>query len=90
MLIDIKMQIAWLEHSEYDESAVHELYRPVLSSGRGFGAQRWVATLQRFCECAAILASPTISREDQTGLRLLPYPFFSYLFSLINMVYASV
>ncbi|KDP22311.1 hypothetical protein JCGZ_26142 [Jatropha curcas] len=63
-------KVTWVEHSEYDESVVHQLYRTVLSSGGGFGAQRWVATLQRYCECMAILASPTISGEDQTGINL--------------------
>lgn len=71
------MQITWVEHSEYDESAVHHLYRSVLSSGVGFGAQRWIATLQRYCECMAILASPTISGDDQTGLVLLSQHYFT-------------
>ncbi|XP_021634593.1 homeobox-leucine zipper protein ANTHOCYANINLESS 2 isoform X2 [Manihot esculenta] len=63
-------KITWVEHSEYDESAVHHLYRSVLSSGVGFGAQRWIATLQRYCECMAILASPTISGDDQTVVNI--------------------
>ena len=70
LLINNQMQVTWVEHSEYDESAVHQLYRSILSSGRGFGAQRWVATLQRSCECMTILMSPTISDEDQTGLAM--------------------
>ncbi|XP_048229112.1 homeobox-leucine zipper protein ANTHOCYANINLESS 2 isoform X2 [Ricinus communis] len=63
-------KVTWVEHSEYDESAVHQLYRSILSSGKGFGAQRWVATLQRYCECMTILMSPTISGEDQTVMSL--------------------
>lgn len=56
-------QVTWVEHAEYDESQVHQLYRPLLSSGMAFGAQRWVATLQRQCECLAILMSSVPSRE---------------------------
>ncbi|OAY48269.1 hypothetical protein MANES_06G145500v8 [Manihot esculenta] len=63
-------RVTWVEHSEYDESAVHQLYRSVLSSGLAFGARRWVATLQRYCECMSILMSPTISAEDQTVINI--------------------
>ncbi|XWS61129.1 hypothetical protein CRYUN_Cryun07bG0098900 [Craigia yunnanensis] len=61
-------KIAWVEHSEYDDSAVHHLLRPLLSSGFGFGAHRWVATLQRQCDCLAVLMSPDIPGEDNTGI----------------------
>jgi hypothetical protein len=81
MLTDSKMQVTWVEHSEYDESAVHRLYRHILNSGMGFGAQRWIAALQRHYECMAMLLSPTILGEDQTGLGMLLYPSFTCLFS---------
>ncbi|KAL7214336.1 hypothetical protein ACSBR1_026699 [Camellia fascicularis] len=61
-------KIMWVEHSEYDESAVHHLYRPLLRSGMGFGAQRWLATLRRQCECLAVLMSSSISSEDNPGV----------------------
>ena len=61
------MQVTWVEHAEYDESQVHQLYRPLLISGMGFGAQRWVAILQRQCECLAILMSSTVTTRDHTG-----------------------
>ncbi|KAL6569476.1 Homeobox-leucine zipper protein ANTHOCYANINLESS 2 [Orobanche minor] len=57
-------KVTWVEHIEYDESVVHQLYRPLISAGMGFGAQRWVATLQRQCECLAILMSSTASARD--------------------------
>ncbi|XP_057988695.1 homeobox-leucine zipper protein ANTHOCYANINLESS 2-like [Hevea brasiliensis] len=63
-------KVTWVEHSQYDESAVHQLYRSVLSSGRGFGAHRWLATLQRYCECTSVLMSPTISGDDQTVISI--------------------
>ncbi|XWS35749.1 hypothetical protein CRYUN_Cryun20dG0022700 [Craigia yunnanensis] len=61
-------KVTWVEHAEYDKSQVHQLYRPLLGSGMGFGAQRWVATLQRQCECLAILTSSTISTKDNTAI----------------------
>ncbi|RWR87615.1 homeobox-leucine zipper protein ANTHOCYANINLESS 2 isoform X2 [Cinnamomum micranthum f. kanehirae] len=61
-------KVTWVEHAEYDESAVHQLYRRLLSSGMGFGAQRWVATLQRECQCLAILMSSAISGRDHTAI----------------------
>ncbi|XP_048325854.2 homeobox-leucine zipper protein ANTHOCYANINLESS 2 isoform X1 [Ziziphus jujuba] len=62
-------KVTWVEHSEYDESVVHQLFRELLSSGVGFGAQRWLATLQRQCECLAILMSSTVnSSEDHTAI----------------------
>lgn len=56
-----------MEHAEYDESVVHELYRPLIRAGVGFGAQRWVAALQRQCECLAIIMSSAVPTRDNTG-----------------------
>lgn len=56
-----------MEHAEYDEGQVHHLYRPLLRSGQAFGAGRWVATLQRQCECLATLVSSTAVARDETG-----------------------
>ncbi|KAK8640429.1 hypothetical protein V6N13_008183 [Hibiscus sabdariffa] len=61
-------KVTWVEHAEYEESQVHQLYRPLLSSGMAFGAQRWVATLQRQCECLAILISSTLPTGDHNAL----------------------
>ncbi|KAB2597626.1 homeobox-leucine zipper protein ANTHOCYANINLESS 2 [Pyrus ussuriensis x Pyrus communis] len=61
-------RVTWVEHAEYDESQVHQLYRPLLSSGMGFGAQRWVATLQRQSECQAILMSSSVPSRDHTAI----------------------
>ncbi|KAL5161058.1 Homeobox-leucine zipper protein ANTHOCYANINLESS 2 [Glycine soja] len=61
-------KVTWVEHAEYDESQVHQLYRPLLSSGMGFGAQRWVATLQRQCECLAILMSSAAPSRDHSAI----------------------
>ncbi|XVE64183.1 hypothetical protein DITRI_Ditri07aG0081300 [Diplodiscus trichospermus] len=61
-------KVTWVEHSEYDESVVHYLLRPLLSSGFGFGAHRWLATLQRQSDCLAVLMSPNIPGEDDSGI----------------------
>ncbi|XP_010555655.1 PREDICTED: homeobox-leucine zipper protein HDG7-like isoform X2 [Tarenaya hassleriana] len=62
-------KVTWVEHSEYDESNVHRLFRPLLSSGRGFGAERWLVTLQRQCESfQTILSSLDDPIDNHTGL----------------------
>lgn len=59
-------KVTWVEHMEYDESTVHQFFRPFLRSGLGFGAQRWVATLERECECLAVLMSSAVPSGDHT------------------------
>ncbi|XP_048139040.1 homeobox-leucine zipper protein HDG1 isoform X2 [Rhodamnia argentea] len=61
-------KVTWIEHSEYDETAVHPLYHSFLSSGMGFSAQRWMASLQRHCECLLTFISSTSSNEDSSGM----------------------
>ncbi|KAJ0439305.1 putative transcription factor & lipid binding HD-SAD family [Helianthus annuus] len=61
-------KVTWVEHAEYDEGIVHELYRPLIRAGMGFGAQRWVAALQRQCECLAILMSSAVPTRDHTAI----------------------
>ncbi|XP_020675648.1 homeobox-leucine zipper protein ROC5-like [Dendrobium catenatum] len=62
------LKVTWVEHAEYDETAAHQLYRPLLRSGMALGAQRWVATLQRQCECLAILMSSSVPNRDHAGI----------------------
>ncbi|KZV57631.1 homeobox-leucine zipper protein ANTHOCYANINLESS 2 [Dorcoceras hygrometricum] len=61
-------KVTWVEHAEYDESIIHQLYRPLIAAGMGFGAQRWVAMLQRQCECLAILMSSSAPARDHTAI----------------------
>ncbi|CAN6861059.1 unnamed protein product [Brassica oleracea] len=61
-------KVTWVEHAEYDENQIHHLYRPLLRSGLCFGSQRWVATLQRQCECLAILMSSSVTSHDDTSI----------------------
>ncbi|KAF9616912.1 hypothetical protein IFM89_032874 [Coptis chinensis] len=60
-------KVTWVEHAEYDANIIHRLYRPLISSGMGFGAQRWIATLERQCECLAILMS-TVPTNDHSAI----------------------
>ncbi|KAF3338272.1 homeobox-leucine zipper protein ROC5-like protein [Carex littledalei] len=61
-------KVTWVEHAEYEEAAVHQLYRPILRSGLALGAHRWLATLQRQCECLAILMSSSAPSTDNTTI----------------------
>ncbi|KAF8702504.1 hypothetical protein HU200_032884 [Digitaria exilis] len=56
-------KVTWVEHTEYHEASVHQLYQPLLRSGLALGAGRWLATLQRQCECLAILVSSVAMPE---------------------------
>ncbi|XP_075502464.1 homeobox-leucine zipper protein HDG1-like isoform X1 [Primulina tabacum] len=63
-------KVTWIEHTEYDESAVHKIYKPLLRSGIGFGAQKWISILQRQCELAATLMSSPVPTENNLALTL--------------------
>ncbi|KAL5730884.1 Homeobox-leucine zipper protein PROTODERMAL FACTOR 2 [Ranunculus cassubicifolius] len=44
-------KVIWIEHVEVDESRpLHNLYKPLVTSTLGFGAKRWVCTLDRQSE----------------------------------------
>ncbi|KAK4745329.1 hypothetical protein SAY87_011641 [Trapa incisa] len=43
-------KVIWVEHVEVDDRGVHGLYKLLVNSGRAFGANRWVANLDRQCE----------------------------------------
>ncbi|CAI9092181.1 OLC1v1027363C1 [Oldenlandia corymbosa var. corymbosa] len=58
-------KVIWIEHMEYDETTVNQSFRPLLRSGLGLGAQKWVATLERQCEFLAVILSSTVQGGDQ-------------------------
>ncbi|XP_072989012.1 homeobox-leucine zipper protein ROC5-like [Typha latifolia] len=60
-------KVTWVDHAEYDEAAVHQLYRPLLLSGLALGARCWVANLQRQCECLATLMSSSNPIQNNTS-----------------------
>ncbi|KAJ7515291.1 hypothetical protein O6H91_22G009600 [Diphasiastrum complanatum] len=57
-------KVTVLEHMEYDDRQVHRMYKAFVNSGMAFGAQRWLATLQRECEGMASLLANNISPRD--------------------------
>ncbi|CAL9167557.1 unnamed protein product [Musa hybrid cultivar] len=61
-------KVTWVEHAEYDEAAVHPLFRPLVRSGMALGAHRWVASLQRRCQSLAMLMSSSLSHDDTTTI----------------------
>jgi len=50
-------QVTWIEHMKYNENLVHDWYRPLINTGVGFGAQRWMATLQRQYQFLKVMKS---------------------------------
>eukprot|EP01018_Ginkgo_biloba_P016723 Gb_16030 [translate_table: standard] len=57
-------KVTWVEHVEVDERAVHRIYHQLVSSGMGFGAKRWLATLERQCERLASMLACNIPARD--------------------------
>ncbi|PWZ43775.1 Homeobox-leucine zipper protein ROC1 [Zea mays] len=58
------VDVTWVEHVEVDDRSVHNLYRPLVNSGLGFGATRWVGTLDRQCERLASAMASNIPNGD--------------------------
>lgn len=62
-------KVVWVEHMEIEEkNPVHQLYHDLVDSGIAFGAQRWVATLQRMCERIACQMVNCNSPRDLGGV----------------------
>ncbi|CAL5015382.1 unnamed protein product [Urochloa decumbens] len=62
-------KVTWVEHTEYHEASVHQLYQPLLRSGLALGAGRWLATLQRQCAClATLMSSVTVPEHDSSAV----------------------
>ncbi|KAI4372383.1 hypothetical protein MLD38_010620 [Melastoma candidum] len=54
-------RVTWVEHAEIEEKPVYPLFSQLVESGAAFGAQRWLAVLQRQCERVASLMARNIS-----------------------------
>ncbi|KAK4723937.1 hypothetical protein R3W88_026716 [Solanum pinnatisectum] len=63
----IQDMVIWIEHMQYNENHVHHLYRPLVKTGLVFGAQRWIANLQRQSEFLRVIKSFV----DPTSIRML-------------------
>ncbi|XP_060197329.1 homeobox-leucine zipper protein ANTHOCYANINLESS 2-like [Lycium barbarum] len=57
-------KVTWIEHMEYNENFIHHLYHPLVRIGLGFGAQRWMANLQRKSEFLAVMMSSVNTTSD--------------------------
>lgn len=65
-------KVTWVEHwGVEDKSAVHRLYRDLIHSGLAFGAERWLANLQRMCERIACLM---VAANSNRELGAIPSP----------------
>ncbi|WZZ10998.1 hypothetical protein YC2023_096919 [Brassica napus] len=54
--------VTWVEHVEISEQEpIHEMFKDHVLEGLTFGAERWIATLQRMCERFAALMEPATS-----------------------------
>ncbi|KAM7525460.1 hypothetical protein LguiA_015362 [Lonicera macranthoides] len=53
-------RVTWLEQAEVEEKPVHQVFNHYVNSGTAFGAQRWLAVLQRQCERIASLMARNI------------------------------
>ncbi|XP_071693952.1 homeobox-leucine zipper protein HDG5-like [Rutidosis leptorrhynchoides] len=54
-------RVSWVEHAEAEYEPVHMVFADYVNSGIAFGAQRWLAVLQRQCERLASLLARNIS-----------------------------
>ncbi|GAB4857867.1 hypothetical protein Ancab_015772 [Ancistrocladus abbreviatus] len=55
-------KVTWVEHAEItEEKPVHQIFSQYVKTGMAFGAQRWLAVLQRQCERVASLMARNIS-----------------------------
>ncbi|KAG6687884.1 hypothetical protein I3842_11G097300 [Carya illinoinensis] len=62
-------RVTWIEHAEVEEKPVHQFFSDFVYSGMAFGAQRWLAVLQRQCERVASLMARNVS-----DLGVIPSP----------------
>ncbi|KAG9136012.1 hypothetical protein Leryth_015888, partial [Lithospermum erythrorhizon] len=66
-------KVTWVEHSEVEDKVpIHRLFRDVVHNGLAYGAERWIATLQRMCERFACLMVSGNSARDLGGV--IPSP----------------
>ncbi|KAF3587086.1 hypothetical protein F2Q69_00032513 [Brassica cretica] len=48
-------EVRWIEHVEVDHTTdTHKMYRELVSGSSGYGARRWIVTLERMCERMAL------------------------------------
>ncbi|XP_052208784.1 homeobox-leucine zipper protein ROC3 [Diospyros lotus] len=62
-------RVTWVEQAEVEDKPVHHIFDQFVGNGSAFGAQRWLAILQRQCERLASLMARNIS-----DLGVIPSP----------------
>ncbi|VYS56146.1 unnamed protein product [Arabidopsis thaliana] len=66
-LPDGHSKVMWIEHVEVDHKLdTHKIYRDLLSGGSGYGAKRWIVTLERMCERMALSSIQTLPPSDRS------------------------
>ncbi|KAL8138602.1 hypothetical protein V2J09_004603 [Rumex salicifolius] len=64
-------KVTWVEHLECQKSAIHSMYRTLVSSGLAFGARHWMATLQLECERLVFYMATNVPTKDSSGVATL-------------------
>lgn len=49
----------WVEHVEVEEGGLQSIYKPLIAAGLAFGATRWVAILDGYCQRATTGVVPS-------------------------------
>ncbi|XP_060189986.1 homeobox-leucine zipper protein ROC7-like [Lycium barbarum] len=57
-------KVTWIEHVEVDDVVIHNIYKPLVTSGLAFGAKRWIVTLNRQCERLASAMAINLHKND--------------------------
>ncbi|KAE9607453.1 putative START-like domain-containing protein [Lupinus albus] len=66
-------KVTWIEHVEVeDKTPIHKYFRNCIYSGMAFGAERWLAILQRMCERMSSLTVTTNSTRGLGGVITSP------------------
>ncbi|KAE8731929.1 Homeobox-leucine zipper protein ROC3 [Hibiscus syriacus] len=62
-------RVTWVERAEIEEKPIHQIFSHFVQSGMAFGANRWLAVLERQCERIASLLARNI-----TDIGVIPSP----------------
>ncbi|KAG5599800.1 hypothetical protein H5410_031170 [Solanum commersonii] len=73
-LLTMCLMVILIEHMEYDEIFVHYLYCPLIRACLGFGAQRWMSSLQRLSEFLRVMTSFVDSTGNSEYFIIAPSP----------------
>ncbi|KAL1220430.1 Homeobox-leucine zipper protein HDG3 [Cardamine amara subsp. amara] len=66
-------KVTWVEHVEVnDAGAVYHMYKHLIFSGQAFGANRWLATLDRECERVASMVAIGFPTIEEPGSIMIP------------------